>query len=544
MSREVSNRESLVSDDVMSVQGAGMDAFMSLSADTMKVWASAVDAIVQSTDSEEVDKHSYLTPVSGVLVDSPSEDEGLSTSSENSSDFPPFIEQMFHLLPAPLRFALGLISFVRRRGVQVLWGLMLGGGLVLSRSTRRGRFIIDGRSVDLDTNFLVIPGSVLSDGSRLFSSRSGNRLRATDKELRGAGVLYSKLTGSGSLVRRGALTSGFYRSSGAYHGAWDLGVRKGTRLYWPFSQEGVVVRVSEHRSGGRQLFVRTATHEWGFAHLDRNDVVPVGTVLSEGDLFAVSGNSGYQDDGRRMPAHLHVNATRLVDVGKGRMSRVRVEDAMLSEGLSFEDSGDLELGNYTDLSGSISSEGFTTMGSVSGDVRFGSALSERTNNPFSVMRKGGSAWEGEVGLEGLSGGRRMVRFSSPVYSARATAYTLLKYQMERDISGTGGRGVRLRDISRMFVYGHLGDVPTYRGDDADRWADTVSMVSGLSKDVELDLRNEDTLVSLLQGVARAESGTDFGKVSAQKAVRMAYQAEYRSRWNEQGVCSACSNHQR
>ena len=210
---------------------------------------------------------------------------------------------------------------------------------------------------------------------------------------------------------------------------------------------------------------------------------------------------------------------------------------MQAEGVSF--------GEDVDISAYKVMDNKTVLGGVSGDVQFGSSLSARTNNPFSIMRSGSSEpWEGEIGLESLSQGRRMVKFSDPVYSARAAARTLLRYQVDYDISRTGKQSVMLRDLARKYVYGNLGDVPTYAGDDADRWAKTVSEVSGLPLDRAIDLRDEDVLAALLQGIARMESGTQLGKATARRGAQMAYNSSYKSGWNTQGGESIADNVQK
>ena len=102
----------------------------------------------------------------------------------------------------------------------------------------------------------------------------------------------------------------------------------------------------------------------------------------------------------------------------------------------------------------------------------------------------------------------------------------------------------LRDLARKYVYGNLGDVPTYAGDDADRWAKTVSEVSGLPLDRAIDLRDEDVLAALLQGIARMESGTQLGKATARRGAQMAYSSSYKSGWNTQGGESIANNVQK
>lgn len=545
----VSSKRDIEADGV-DIQGAGLDVFMSLSADTMRLWSEAVAEVI--TD-DSVDVSAPITSFSeslghlvvSELVESDESDDARPKRDRRSS----ILDIISSMLPATARVGLFLVRSLKAIGPAVLWGLVLAGGFRIVRSAIRKRMIVDGVERDVSIDDLLLPSGIDLSGTSLVESsdalsdvvvgplrgvvpRRRTVMRASVGELEGAEVLYERLVGV--KASGGALTSGYYRSSGEVHGGWDLRIAKGTSLRWPFDEEGVVVRASTHSQGGRQLHIRTATHEWGFAHLDNNAVLDVGSKVRRGDVFAVSGNSGRQDNGQPMPAHLHVNVMRLSNLGKEytsdkarRLGHERIEGAMQAEGVSF--------GEGIDISSYRIMDDKTVLGGVSGDVRFGSALSARTNNPFSIMRSGsGEPWEGEVGLEQLSQGRRMVKFSDPVYSARAAARTLLRYQMDYDISRTGKQSVMLRDLARKYVYGNLGNVPTYAGDDADAWAETVSDVSGLPLDRAIDLRDEDVLSALLQGIARMESGTQLGRATARRGAQMAYSSSYRSGWNTQG----------
>lgn len=529
----------------LDIQGAGLDVFMSLSADTMRLWSQAVAEIITE---DSVDVSAPITSFSEGLLDmvaSESDDSGSERKKDRSSAI---LDSVGRLLPATARVGLFLVRSLSAIGPAVLWGLVLAGGFRVVRSTVRKRMVVDGVERDVSIDDVLLPSGVDLSGTSIVESsdavsdivaeplreavpRRRTTMRASVGELEGAEVLYERLVGS--KASGGALTSGYYRSSGEVHGGWDLRIAKGTSLQWPFDEEGVVVRASTHSEGGRQIHIRTATHEWGFAHLDNNAVLDVGSKVRRGDVFAISGNSGRQADGQPMPAHLHINVTKISNLGKEytsdkarRLGHERIESAMQAEGVSF--------GEDVDISAYKVMDDKTVLGGISGDVQFGSSLSARTNNPFSIMRSGSSEpWEGEIGLESLSQGRRMVKFSDPVYSARAAARTLLRYQVDYDISRTGKQSVMLRDLARKYVYGNLGDVPTYAGDDADRWAKTVSEVSGLPLDRAIDLRDEDVLAALLQGIARMESGTQLGKATARRGAQMAYSSSYKSGWNTQ-----------
>lgn len=526
-------------DSGIDIQGAGLDVFMSLSASVLKVWARSVSHLIGGDDDVESSFSSFSSRLAdGILRSS---DEVLESPNEAVSR--PVrghrgVGIDFDFLPAPLRLALGLVDLVHALGPALLWGILLGGGFRLLRSSVRGR---TAGTEGLDIGWLLVPSSV-DLGSSTVSFVGGTPVRSTVLERRGAEVLFERLSGRKAIG--GALSSGYLRSTGAVHGGWDLRMQRGTELRWPFDEEGVVVRATEHREGGRQLHVRTSSQEWGFAHLDSNTVVPVGTVLRRGDLFAISGSSGVQSNGRPMPAHLHINVKSLTRLGESyasdrmrRLSHERIEDAMQLEGVDLS-ALDVDISAY-------GASSMVAFGGVSGDVSFGSKKAAEANNPFNIMRSGRLAdkWEGEVGITPLSMGRRLVKFSDPVYATRAAARTLLRYQEGYDISKTGGRGVLLGDVARKYVYGNLGDTPTYAGDDADRWADTVSSISGLPRDVMLDLRDEDTLVALLEGIARMETGSRVGRDVLQRGVSMATQS-FGVRYNEQVVRAVGSNVQK
>lgn len=536
----------------VSPSGASLDplaAFMLLSADALQEWWVSVVELLDRDDLSDLDSEhrarlmAYLddTPLGDVsnmsvselqeLVDSLAVDGDLEDDDTSGDSILSTVGFVFGglgraLLPAPVKVVLGLGSTIWSVFKGVLWGLVVFGGFQLVR--RKGSKVVQptdgGESVTLEWDYELVPSRTVA-GSQVITT-AGRTLRVRTGELEGSEILFERLTGAKAVG--GALSSGYYRSNGAVHGAWDLRTPDKTPLRWPFDEEGKVVRINESPSGGKQIFVQTATREWGFAHLSDNSVVSVGTVLRRGDLFAVSGRSGTPKGGGSYSPHLHVNVTKLEDLGRSYSSDVErrlghedVVSAMRGEGVDVPVS-------------SLSSEPSTVLGGVNNqNTILGSPVARRTNNPFSVSALPNSQqWEGQVGKERLSSGVTLAKFDSPRSSACAASLTLLRYQQDLDLSNTGGVSIRLDDIARYYVDG--GRQGSSLSVDARRWGEGVARRMGRSLQDTVDFRKPEELESMLDAVAWHESNSTISPADRRVAVESAYQYRLDRGYNDQG----------
>lgn len=558
LTEESADKVSEVSSETSApARGLGVDTFLSLSAETMQVWWEAVKVLIEddALGHSREGLQSLLSRLSeqgftaeNLTLDDVEElvDGDLESDSEKSQDDESESSLLSSvasgvsgvLLPSAVKMVLSVGSglFTVLKGA--IWALVLYGGFKLVRRLGSKRLTLaNGEEIQLQWEYELEPSA--SESVPLTVTPSGRTLRVTSKELSGAEVLYERLTGTKAIS--GALSSGYFRSTGKVHGGWDLRTPNKTPLQWPMDSEGVVTRINETPRGGKQVFVRSGGYEWGFAHLSDNNVVSVGTVLRRGDVFAVSGASGTSASGGSYAAHTHVNVASLDVVGSSfasdterRLSHEHIEDVLEAGGVSIPA-----------VSNATSSEVPTTAGSVGVSTTvFGSDLSRRTNNPYSIMQRSGSAsWEGSTGVENLSGGRRIVKFDNVRSASRAAALTLLKYQKERDLSRTGGSSLRLRDIASTWVDGNYSGKGTLSSD-ALRWARGIASRMGVSIDTPIDVSDPDVMVDLLQGVGKVESGTSVSRSAARTGTYSAFRTYFDGGHNDQGGRALAPNVQR
>jgi murein DD-endopeptidase MepM/ murein hydrolase activator NlpD len=85
-----------------------------------------------------------------------------------------------------------------------------------------------------------------------------------------------------------------------FHNGIDIAVPIGTKVYAPAS--GRIVKIMTNDVGGKQLILQHDNgYSTGYAHLEKNDFFPIGSLVNKGDIIALSGNTG-QSTG----AHLHL----------------------------------------------------------------------------------------------------------------------------------------------------------------------------------------------------------------------------------------------
>lgn len=535
----------------VSARGLGSRVFLKLSADTLRIWYAAVLTMLSDGTLEgssvgssallkrvrerlgTSDRDLTVAELEAMVAEDTEEDNEESSSGEKGSVLSGLLSSVEGLaeavLPAPVKLVLGLGHTLWGITKVLLWGLVIYGGFRLVK--RHGSKVIvgdDGEGFTLEWDYeLEREESVSATTAPQVITSAGRSVRATSRELQASEILYERLTGHKAVG--GALSSGFYRKNGDIHGAWDLRTPNKTPLYWPYEVEGVVVRANTTPSGGKQLFIHAGGYEVGLAHLDDNEVVPVGTVLKRGDLFAVSGATGRTADGKSYSSHLHINTTELSRVGASyssseerRAARTPLEVSMEDLGVSVPDNGSTSVVP-------------TTVGGVGvTQTRLGSPAARRTNNPYSIMSATTKPkYEGAEGVERLSGGRKMVKFDNVRSASRAAALSMLKYQMDHDVSGSGGSWVRLRDIAARYVDGSHSPNATLSSD-ASRWAKGIASSMGISTQDSIDVREAKTMVLLLRGIAKHESSSEVDDISLAGGVTAAYNSYYNNGWNDQG----------
>lgn len=87
---------------------------------------------------------------------------------------------------------------------------------------------------------------------------------------------------------------------GVPHNGVDLAVKVGSEVISPYS--GTVKSVYENSKGGKQMLVKLDNgFTLGLAHLSKNNLKNIGEKVKQGDIIALSGNTGHGTG-----AHLHL----------------------------------------------------------------------------------------------------------------------------------------------------------------------------------------------------------------------------------------------
>ena len=87
---------------------------------------------------------------------------------------------------------------------------------------------------------------------------------------------------------------------GVPHNGVDLAVKIGTEVKSPFN--GLVKSIYENNRGGKQMIVKLDNgFTLGLAHLEKNNLKNVGDKVKQGEVIALSGNTG-----KGTGAHLHL----------------------------------------------------------------------------------------------------------------------------------------------------------------------------------------------------------------------------------------------
>lgn len=479
----------------------GLSTFQEIQSAALRAWVQALAELDSDGESKDGDasaessldgltvEDAFVLSDTSLSEDAESQDDASLLSRLSSGARAVLFVGGRLIIPAPLRVLLTLLSA----------GVIFGAGCYLlyllhtvlsSAADRLGRLVRGG-----------VTGGVL-DGAA--APVQGVLSRSALGE-----SFYRALVPGGALPDR-VITSDFgsmesFRG-GKSHGGVDFSMPEGTRIHWPFPQQGTVVRVWNDTTYGGGLSVQIADSQgglWGFAHLSDNSLLREGDVVSQGDVIGVSGSTG-----RSTGPHLHVSYRRAT----GGLR----EDPLAAYAA--------QSGYATVVSvGASSASGF-----VPGDMI-------ARGNPMNLQYAGFS-WEGSAGHTDASMGRRFVNFTSPVYGVRAGAKLLRNYQTRKDLSGTGGTAIRLSDIGKVFVGGNLSGEAAYAGDDIEGWVTNVSQFSGFAPDELIDLRDSTVLSRVVRAVSRQESGSIVSEEMADTAVSL-ITGTVDDRYNSQGAAS-------
>lgn len=90
----------------------------------------------------------------------------------------------------------------------------------------------------------------------------------------------------------------------AGHNGIDIAVPIGTMVHCP--APGTIWQSYENDLGGKQLIIKHDNgYKTGYAHLSKNDNFPIAAKVKQGDVVALTGNTGKHTTG----AHLHFTLT-------------------------------------------------------------------------------------------------------------------------------------------------------------------------------------------------------------------------------------------
>lgn len=126
-------------------------------------------------------------------------------------------------------------------------------------------------------------------------------------------------------------------------------------------------------------------------------------------------------------------------------------------------------------------------------ARPGASRAERNNNPGNIEYNANNDWQGQLPND-PSKESRFARFDSAENGVRALAKLLSNY------GKTGTNTVQ--DIVERFA-------PKKDGNDTQAYIDALTKRLGVAPGEKLDLSNSDTLSTLVKGISRHESGSDF-----------------------------------
>lgn len=465
------------------IQGAGVSSFLELSDSALKFWLS----VIQSLDSpKSVDKQQIVELPTDSVVE-----EVEVTSSPNKEVE---VEE-----DTSLEASKSHEDF--ESGWTVAWLVLLG--LIAKFALRLGK--IDGKTTIVTDNL----DGVLDALSRIpddLKDKSLSASQITGVEYK-EGTIFERLGVEGHKVTSWYGVDRYW--AGREHKGIDVAMEVGTPVQAPF--DGIVYYVAYDRpEAGTYVEVVSSDGSTGVRLLHLSEVlVSQGDRISRGQVIAKSGNTfgnAKRPDGSSWSsgAHLHIETLWI-------NKSIKVGSTIRGRGEHFNP---LLLGASTTRDYMEGSES-TPQVRVSFPVE--TKIGTQSKNIFSITTSSSNPWEGQVGVVEGKNGLRFPVFKDYAYSTRAAAINLAKYQTKHDVSGSGGAWTTIADIAdnaKRHSY-----VSTKNGDRIDEWINTVSKLSGFSKDERIDLRDVDTLSRVLRGIAFQEHSADVNQSDIATVIR-------------------------
>lgn len=479
-----------------SIRGAGPEAFLRLSVDSLRVWSEALRQVLVPIDAED-----------GVEL-------GKTGESEDGS--PRYA--LTGVEDKPIEIKVDVLSRKKSRdwvSTFLFAGALVGAGILIANVLRRLKLVKhdgDGEFSDgsriggpldvlwSDVGWLDAGGDIV-ESSISTGASADFQLSSDIRPLEGHDVL-DTVVSEEDRTSRYRITSGYgfrgdigVEGASTFHRGVDIGMPVGTPVRAIFS--GIITEIGTQSKGGKIIRLQSldGRYEASYLHLSDNTIRSVGERVNKGDVVAKSGNTGIGSG-----AHLHLQLAELSRGGSGVRRRVvnpmyfdtgRGEYVGSPSVVGPSPVGDIAIPERPSRSIDVHS---TPSGSV---FRTPEALSG-TNNVVAVMDSGVS-WEGKTGVKPVSRNRRVVKFATPQHSLRAGMRILQTYQT-RDISHTGGEAVTLRDITDTYVTRAYGD-------DLRVYRENLSRFTGYGVDEPIDVRDPETVKRVVGAIARQESGS-------------------------------------
>lgn len=133
----------------------------------------------------------------------------------------------------------------------------------------------------------------------------------------------------------------------------------------------------------------------------------------------------------------------------------------------------------------------------------------KANNYGNIRYNSANKWVGQIGFETSKTGAKFAKFSDPVYGLRAIFGLIKTYQK---------RGANT--ISKIInIYAPSSENNT------SGYIDSVSKITGISKDSVLNLLDSESMIKIVQAIVRIEIGYDIDYNTVKAAYNMLFKPE-------------------
>ena len=175
------------------IQGAGVDAFLALSAETLQVWAAAMAQLssedVADAELPAMSPSALRAYIESHDIDDVADDAERSASTDDDEDGGGVLGWLLRragsaAIPASVKAGLALLDIVMSVGQAALWGFLLFGGFKLIHRASIAKLKIDGSESDFTTEWALVPtwfselatgsgGGAVVRGTRAYSEVQG-----------------------------------------------------------------------------------------------------------------------------------------------------------------------------------------------------------------------------------------------------------------------------------------------------------------------------------------------------------------------------------